>query len=204
MRRPIAAMMLLAAVLGVVLAIAGGWTFSASFAGTSSDDPEALTEEFGWREDLPPIQRWDPPALAGTGRRAALARWQDNAPVILFQADKGGGGMTYVSGWAVEAGTVDTDTGTVYFGVTIADAATVRFGKGRDALRVPTEPYPGDPSKRLFAVHVPVDGLSRVHPNDIVALDERGRLLGRQHYNDGKGGSGEYDGLYDRRFAKRR
>jgi hypothetical protein len=36
-----------------------------------------------------------------------------------------------------------------------------------------------------------------VPPNTIVALDKRGRLLGRQFYDDG--GSRRCDGLWDRR-----
>jgi hypothetical protein len=57
---------------------------------------------------------------------------------------------------------------------------------------------PGRPSERYFASH-PSDGLN-VRPNGIVALDHHGRLLGRQHYNDGEGRFGAFDGLHDRKM----
>jgi hypothetical protein len=183
----------------VVLMIASGWSFWISFSNGPSDDPKKVAEEFGWFDGAD-AYRWEPAVLAGTGMTFALARREDGAPTILYTA--GHGGMTYTSGWAVEASSVDTESGTAYVGVAIADAETIRFGRGRDALRVPTEPYPGDPTLRLFAVHVPPNGLSHVHPNDIVALDGKGRLLGRQHVNDGKGGFGAEDGLYDRQFKE--
>lgn len=184
----------------VVLMIASGWSFWISFSNGPSDDPKKVAEEFNWRDSG--ATRWEPVALRGSGMKFALVREDDGKQLIVYQGAGYAGGSEFTYGWAVEAEPLQTQTGTAYIGATIADAATVRFGKGRDALRVPTEPYPGDPTKRLFAVHVPPDGLSRVHPNDIVALDERGRLLGRQHVNDGKGGFGANDGLYDRRFKE--
>jgi hypothetical protein len=75
----------------------------------------------------------------------------------------------------------------------------VRFGKSRDALQVPVEQVPGR-SEGFIAFAIPNGALDRVMPNDIVALDERGRLLGRQHANDGHGGFGAMDGSYDRRL----
>jgi hypothetical protein len=59
---------------------------------------------------------------------------------------------------------------------------------------------PGRPTERYFALVIPTDGLSGLRLNDIVALDGEGRLLGRQHDNDGHGRFGAYDGLYDRKF----
>jgi hypothetical protein len=85
-------------------------------------------------------------------------------------------------------------------GVAIPDAATIRFGKSKDALRVPTIDAPGRTAHRYFAFVIPTDGFSRLQPNDIVALDGHRRLLGRQHYNDGRDRFGANDGLYDRKY----
>lgn len=200
MRGALIGLSAMAAAFAVVLVASGILRFDVSTG--PSDDPEKIAEEFGWFPGTGGRAiRWEPAALAGTGTKFALTSRSDGAPTILYNG-AGGGGMTYTSGWAVEADSLRTATGTAYVGVTIADAATVRFGKSRDALRVPTTAHPGDPTRRLFAVHVPVDGLSRVHPNDIVALDAKGRLLGRQHFNDGHGGFGAMDGIYDRTLDK--
>jgi len=44
------------------------------------------------------------------------------------------------------------------------------------------------------AAHVP--------PNKIVALDRRGRLLGRQHWRERHGHYGRCDGVWDRRHCQ--
>jgi len=55
---------------------------------------------------------------------------------------------------------------------------------------------------RLFAAPVP-RAAAKVAPNRMTALDGAGRLLGRQHYNDGHGGFGARDGLWEREFDRR-
>ncbi|MBE2319372.1 hypothetical protein DVA67_025575 [Solirubrobacter sp. CPCC 204708] len=178
-----------------MFAVAG---ISLRITGADSNDPKDIAKEFGHPGES--AVRWEPEALAGTGIKLAIGRRGDGKPMILHYGAGVGGGRTFTSGWAVESELLRTETGDALVGVTIPEAAAVRFGKGRDALRAPTAPMPGDSSKRVFAVHVPVDGLSLVHANDIVALDAQGRLLGRQHVNDGRGGFGAYDGIYDRKW----
>jgi hypothetical protein len=55
---------------------------------------------------------------------------------------------------------------------------------------------------RFFASAVP-QAFLRVPPDDIVALDANGRLLGRQHYNNGHGGFGANDGIIDHACSRR-
>lgn len=191
MSRGVAAVLGLSACV-VMLAIAG-FTFRIS---TGQDDPHDLAEQFGHPRGG--AVGWEPDALTGTGLELAIARRSDGKPEILYQGPGSAGGRGFVSGWAVESESLPTSTGEAIVGIAIAEAVTVRFGKARDALRVPTTPMPGDPTKRVFALHVPAGGLAHVHANDIVAFDAQGRLLGRQHYNDGRGGFGAYDGVYDR------
>jgi hypothetical protein len=81
----------------------------------------------------------------------------------------------------------------------IPEATQVRFGRTREALTIPVVDVPGRSTERYFAFVVPREGLT-VRPNDILALDVRGRLLGRQHYNDGHNRFGAFDGLYDRKL----
>jgi hypothetical protein len=50
---------------------------------------------------------------------------------------------------------------------------------------------------RFFAARVPRRA-AKVPRNKLVALDRRGRLLGRQHYRDKHGHYGRCDGLWDR------
>ncbi|HEY6889712.1 MAG TPA: hypothetical protein VI300_18075 [Solirubrobacter sp.] len=166
-----------------------------SIPDSSSDDPQKVAEEFGWVDSG--AQRWSPSAMAGTGIPFAIGT-QRGAPCILF-IGPGTGAPCFGSGWAVEVSFRSVQDQTFVLGSTITEAAFVRFGKSRDALRVPVERVPGR-VEGFIAFVLPDGALDRVKPDDIVALDEHGRLLGRQHANDGHGGFGAMDGIYDRRL----
>lgn len=163
----------------------------------ADDDPQRVAEEFGMPGGR--AWRWAPPLAAGSGIEMAVT--DDNGrPCILFHGAGYGGGSCFQNGWAVQAEFMPAVNGTLVIGTAIPETATVRFGRSRDALQVPVVDVPGMPGERYFAFVIPNDGLSRLKANDVVALDERGRLLGRQHHNDGHGHFGANDGLYDRKF----
>jgi hypothetical protein len=166
--------------------------------GATTQDPRRLAEEWGHRGGW--AWHWAPPLAEGSGMELVVAEFRGK-PCILYRGAGHQGGPCFQNGWAVEANFTETVNGTLVSGVAIREAATVRFGNSRDALHVPVVDVPHRPRERYFAFVIPTDGLRGVKPNDIVALDHRGRLLGRQHYNDGRGRFGAYDGLYDRRFS---
>ena len=162
------------------------------------DDPRRVAKEFGWYPGQP-AYRWSPAQLAATGTAFALARRQDHRPCVLFNGAGQGGGGCFTRGWAVEVKPVPTRRGFAYVGLVASEAATVRFG---DRMTVPVIAVPG--LGRYVAVYDEGGALRKVRQNEIVALDAQGRLLGRQHYNDGHGGFGAMDGRFDRRWARRR
>lgn len=165
-----------------------------------SEDPKKLAEEFGVPGKT--VQRWEPPTAIGSGVSLAIGDLGQGGPCILSHgAGQGGGGPCFTSGWAVEAGSVPADNGVLYLGMTVPRAATVHFGRSRDALQTPAWNVPGHPKERYFALYVPGEGLPKLKFNDITAYDDRGRLLGGQHANDGHGGFGPWTGLID---SKRR
>lgn len=163
----------------------------------AENDPQRVAEEFGMPNGR--AWRWAPPLAAGSGMAMAVAEENGHA-CILYHGAGYGGGACFQNGWAVEAEFTPAVNGTLVVGFTIPEAATVRFGRSRDALQVPVVSVLGRTGERFFAFVIPTDGLRRLKPNDIVALDSRGRLLGRQHYNDGHNGFGANDGLYDRKW----
>jgi hypothetical protein len=79
----------------------------------------------------------------------------------------------------VEATYVASGNDVVFFGATIGRARRVRIGK-------------------VASVR------TQVPRNRIVALDRRGRLLGRQHWRDKHGHYGRCDGIWDRKQCPRR
>jgi hypothetical protein len=85
----------------------------------------------------------------------------------------------------------------VFFGATIGRARRVRFGK---VASLPTLGWSKRYHLRFFAGLVPRRG-AHVPRNRIVALDRRGRLLGRQHWRDKHGHYGRCDGLWDRKHC---
>ncbi|MDA0158817.1 hypothetical protein OM076_00955 [Solirubrobacter ginsenosidimutans] len=187
-------------VTGIGVLVAAGllsvsMTRGPSATDRSSDDPQKVAEEFGWVDSG--AQRWSPQSMAGSGIRFAIGT-QRGAPCILF-IGPGTGAPCFGSGWAVEVAFRSVQDQTFVLGSTIPEAAFVRFGKSRDAFRVPVERVPGR-AEGFIAFVLPDGALDRVKTNDIVALDRRGRLLGRQHANDGHGGFGAMDGIYDRRL----
>lgn len=123
-------------------------------------------------------------------------------PTVDHRTPDGSGGRTFVavhpySDWALEADVIGTKRDTVVYGVAIRSARRIRIGK---VVSVPTLRYSARHRVRFFAARVPRRA-RRVKPNDIVALDARGRLLGRQHYNDGRGRFGACDGSWDRKHC---
>jgi hypothetical protein len=189
-------------VLAALLLVLGlGVGGHAAWQGPRSDpnDPLRVAEEFGWYPGSGrPAYRWSPEVLASAGTALALARDSDHKPCVLYDGAGYGGGVCFKSGWAVEVKTVPTVSGDAYVGAVITQVAAVRFGT---KLTVPVLDVPG--RGRFVAVYDDAHLLSAVNPNDIVAIDANGRLLGRQHYNDGRGGFGAMDGSFDRRWARK-
>jgi hypothetical protein len=85
----------------------------------------------------------------------------------------------------------------VFFGVAIGRARRVRIGK---VASLGTLVWSKRYHLRLFAGLVPRRA-TRVPRNRIVAVDRRGRLLGRQHWRDKNGHYGRCDGIWDRRHC---
>jgi hypothetical protein len=124
----------------------------------------------------------------------------DGVPCLSYVTPDAGGEACFTAvglrgGWALEALDEATEHDTVVYGATIGAAARVRIGR---VATIKTGRYRPNLKVRFFAAVVPRRAL-RVKPNRIVALDRHGRLLGRQHYNDGHGGFGRCDGRWDRR-----
>ena len=158
--------------------------------------PEELASEWGFKQDAT-AQHWDPPQAAGSGMELITLVDRYLGPCIGYRGAGYQGGACFQNGWAVQAEFANAVDSTLVVGMTIPEATHVRFGRTGEALTIPVVDVPGRTTERYFAFVVPPDGL-KVKPNDIVALDGRGRLLGRQHYNDGHGGFGADDGLYER------
>jgi hypothetical protein len=182
------------AVILIALIGSGVLTFDVS---RSPDDPRALAKEWGYPGAT--ARHWDPPAAAASGMELLTMVDRYLGPCIAYRGAGYQGGACFQSGWAVQAEFTPAVDGTLVVGMTIPAAAQVRFGRTREALTVPVVAVPGRSTERYFAFVVPPEGL-KVRPNDIVAIDARGRLLGRQHYNDGHGRFGAFDGLYDRKL----
>jgi hypothetical protein len=131
---------------------------------------------------------------------------QDGVPGLSYDGPGWHGGAYFLAvgargGWALEAlhaSPVKGKTAVVY-GATIAGARRVRFGQ---VASVRTMAYSQRSGVRFFGAVVPRAALD-VPPDEIVAMDRAGRLLGRQHDNDGHGGFGRCDGLWDRAHCAR-
>jgi hypothetical protein len=127
-------------------------------------------------------------------------------PCVDYNAAGSGGGHCFVAvgaagGWAVEESLVEGKSYDAIYGTAIPEAETVAFPiRGGGSQTVPTFSIPGFPMKFWFAV-IPAGRYSGP-PNQVVALNEVGRILGGQHWNEGtvrKPDFGSYDGLWDRR-----
>jgi len=188
------------ALSGVVLTIAV--MAAVVFITTSVDDREnpraRFAESFGMNESE--ITPW---SHASEGVELAWAHDRRGNPTLLHRGAGSAGGMTFVTGWAVEAYWFETKRGMEVVAVTTADAASVRFGGPVASPQASTQPLPGDPDKRAAAWHFTRAQAAKIKPNSIMAFDAKSRLLGRQHYNDGHGGFGKYNGLYDRKLKQR-
>jgi hypothetical protein len=124
----------------------------------------------------------------------------DGRPCLSYEGPEARGGTCFIAvgprgGWALEAWPLPSTHDVLMYGATIRAARRVRFGK---VASLRTGRYSKRFKVRFFAGLVPRRAL-RVERNRIVALDARGRLLGRQHYRDGHGGFGRCDGRWDRR-----
>lgn len=129
-----------------------------------------------------------------------LSRGQHGAPCVDYRVPGSGGGNCFVAvglhcQWALEAVTITAGDSTVAYGAAVPRAARVRFGpRGPSISTGKVVDWVG---LRVFAVAVPTS-VAGIPPDEVVALDAHGQLLGRQHYNDGRGGFGASDGLIDR------
>ena len=116
-------------------------------------------------------------------------------PCVSYDAPTESGGTCFIAvkdgGWALEAQVLAGKTEAVVHGTAIRRATTIRVG---DVATIETRR--ARHGVRYFAAVVPLEALA-VPPNKIVALDKRGRFLGRQFYDDG--GSRRCDGLWDRK-----
>jgi hypothetical protein len=121
----------------------------------------------------------------------------DGAPCISYDGPGGSGGNCFVAGWAVEATYIASDHDVVFFGATIGRARRVRIGK---VASLRTLGWSKRYHLRFFAGLVPRRA-AHVPRNRIVALDRRGRLLGRQHWRDKNGHYGRCDGIWDRKHC---
>ena len=140
--------------------------------------------------------------IRGNLRSSRVHRYRKRVPARerggrrrgTYETPAGGGGSCFVAGWALEAEPLVSDHDVVFFGAAIRKAATIRFG---GVATLETRRWSRRHRTRFFAGTVPRRAL-RVPRNRIVALDADGELLGRQHWNDGKGGFGRCDGSWDR------
>jgi hypothetical protein len=128
----------------------------------------------------------------------------DGVPCLSYEVETGGGGWCFTAvgkwgGWALEAQPATGDEDVLFFGATIKAARTVRIGK---VATIKTRRYSKRYGVRFYAARVPQRAL-KVKQNNIVALDRKGRLLGRQHWDDGHGHYGRCDGIWDRKHCKR-
>jgi hypothetical protein len=123
------------------------------------------------------------------------------APCVSFDGPSESGGNCFVAvvngGWALEAEYTASKRDVVFFGAAIGRARKIRIGRVATIGKLRwSKRY----HLRLFAARVPRRAV-HVQRNKIVALDKRGRLLGRQHYRDRHRGYGRCDGLWDRRHC---
>jgi hypothetical protein len=146
----------------------------------------------------------DEPAIKVDGKDGAFiftpTEQGDGKPCLAFDTPTDGGAMCFVAvgsrgGWALEADRLASTHDVVVYGAAVRDAARIRVGK---VASLRTLPYSKRFKVRFFAGLVSRKALHTA-PNSIVALDARGRLLGRQHYNDGHGHFGRCDGIWDRK-----
>ena len=137
--------------------------------------------------------------------RDSLRKLQAESVCIRYRVPDSSGGHCFVAGWAVEASTIVAGSHEAIFGIAIPEARDIQIPTRSGGLRtLSTTALPGFKSRFFFEI-LPAGTLSD-SPNEIVALDDRGRLLGRQHWNVSetrKPDFGAYDGLYDRKQRHR-
>ena len=176
----------------------GAFIASSSFQQT----PRELAQEYGAQGDAYPVATIY--SRGGTFSFVVGKAPDRLAPCMNYIVPGMGGGVCFFAsarkcGWALEAYTSSSGPASVAYGAAVPRAATIRFGH---AGTIPAGRIFSRFGLRFFASAVPRAFL-HVPQDDIVALDARGRLLGRQHYNDGHGGFGAFDGLIDRACAPR-
>jgi hypothetical protein len=125
----------------------------------------------------------------------------NGAPCVSYDGPSESGGNCFVAvgqgGWALEAEYTSSKHDVVFFGAAIGRARQIRIGKVATLHKLRwSKRY----QLRFFAGRAPRSA-AKVPRNKIVALDRRGRLLGRQHYRDKHGHYGRCDGLWDRKHC---
>jgi hypothetical protein len=125
----------------------------------------------------------------------------DGVPCLDTEGPSGAGSWCFVAvgkwgGWALEAQPDGSEHDTIFYGTTIRAARTVKIGK---VATIKTHRYSKRYGVRFFAARVPARAL-KVKRNRIVALDRKGRLLGRQHWDE-NGSYGRCDGIWDRKHC---
>src|SRR5512133_3259987 len=118
----------------------------------------------------------------------------NRAPCVSYDGPSESGGDCFVAvgrgGWALEADYTSSKHDVVFFGTAIGRARQIRIGKVATIHKLR---WSKRHRLRFFAARVPRRAV-HVQRNKIVALDGRGRLLGRQHYRDKHGHYGRCDG----------
>jgi hypothetical protein len=170
----------------------------------TSEDPTAVAKEFGVQ---PPAWRIRP-AKPLRDYRFAVSDRGDGAPCVSYRFPDRGGASCLVAvgergGWALEARLQTSGKNVFVYGAAVAATHAIRLGRLRRRIRtIVVRPALERFSVRFVVARVPRSAL-KVHPNDIVALDAKGRLLGRQHYNDGHDGFGRFDGIWERHLREK-
>lgn len=191
----------------IVLVLIGTAVASAAYAFSrltaESESPADVAREFG----IPaPAWRVEPPKPVA-GYRFAANREDDGAPTLAYSGPASGGASRLVAvgrgGWALEARIQRSSRTAVIMGAAVRPARYIRIGRlPRLVGTVRSAALLRRTGVRFFMARVPRAAL-RVHANNIVALDRKGRLLGRQHYNDGHGGFGARDGRWEKAFDRK-
>lgn len=170
----------------------------------SATGPSSLAREFGVPGRAWPLSF---PASERIGIRFVMNDMGRGLPCIAYSGRGLGGGGCFRAvgkhgGWALEAQLMRTSAGAVLYGVAVPETATVRVGTRRSVVaRVTPGPVARRFGVRYFAARVPA-GAFHVPDNEIVALDAKDRLLGRQHHNDRDGPFGRRNGRWERRFDR--
>lgn len=123
-------------------------------------------------------------------------------PTLSVRGPRSGRSTRFVAGWAVEVRAERDGAHDVVYGAAIPAARAVELPLrgGRRAVVRLGRPRPGS-RRTVFAVLLPA-GRVRAASNGVIARGADGRLLGRQHNNDGNDDVGAFDGTFDRTWRR--